>query len=133
MPLKTEVRLFLGVGEGWDWRAVSLSPAVGATEAETTQDCGGLRSVLTDSSSSVVLDVNEGMVLIEGEGGLAVVICGSCTKDLNASPKGVSETWRVSTIGGAAGRTECLFLRFEIDLASEGREGGSASKGREMS
>jgi hypothetical protein len=28
MPLKTEVRLVLGVGDAWDWRAVSLSLAV---------------------------------------------------------------------------------------------------------
>jgi hypothetical protein len=91
---------------------------------------------LTETSSRVVLDVKEGMALIEGEGGLVVAIvggCGSCTKDLNASPNGANETWSVSTVGGVAGTTDNLFLRFEIDLASDGREGGSGSKGREMS
>ena len=94
--------------------------------------------MLTETSSSVVLDVKEGMVLIEGDGGLVVGIadgCGSCTNDLNASLKGIEETAIVSTVGGVVGRIECLllFVRLEIELTSDTRAGGMGSKGRVIS
>lgn len=138
MLLKTEdddlFRGLDGEGESCDWRAASASRTVWAPEADRLRESGGLRAVLTDASSRVVCDVSDGMTLMEGdEEGLGWDGCGSCTNDLNASPKGVNESPRVSTVGGKMGTTDCLFLRFEPDFASDKRGGGMLSKGRDIS
>jgi len=80
--------------------------------------------------SRVVPDVNEGVVPSEAvTHGLRF---DSCANDLKASANGVNESSRGSTVGGVFPTSETRFLRFEMDLESEGR-GAKLSKGRMIS
>lgn len=80
--------------------------------------------------SRVVPDVNEGVAPSEAiTHGLRF---DSCANDLKASPKGVNNSSGASTVGGVFPTSETRFLRFEMDLESEGR-GAKLSKGRMIS